>query len=187
MSDKTIARRYAQALFVLAREKDQIKKVGEDFGLVYGVIQENEELKKVIQHQMLDREAKKKIVSEIFGKRVSRTMLNFLLLVIDKRRERYLGEIYEEFLNYYHQALNIMYAEVQAAFDLSEPQAKSLKDKLSSITGKDVRLDKKVVPALLGGLIVKINDRVYDGSVAGRLKDLKEYLSRAETRQIGVS
>lgn len=187
MSEKMIARRYAQALFTLAQKKEMLEKVRKDLLLIKKTVRTSQKLQTFVNHHLIAKEAKKEVFKKIFAKDLSQITMNFLFLLTDKRREKHLLDILEEFIAYYNEVKNLLYVEVRSARKLTDAQIKVISGKLSDITEKDVRLNAKTDPDLIGGIVVKFNDRVYDGSVAGRLAALKESLRHADTRQIGVN
>jgi F-type H+-transporting ATPase subunit delta len=180
MSDKSVARRYAQALFELGQEKDLLDEIQKDLKLVINVIAENEELKKVVEHQLIMAEDKQEIFKEIFADKVNPITLNFLLLVIQKRREFYLQSMYEQFLEYLDEFRGIEEARVKSAVQLSDDIRKSLEKQLEKVTGKKIRLKTEVDPEILGGLTVRIGDKVIDGSIKTRLNLLQKHLRQTE-------
>jgi F-type H+-transporting ATPase subunit delta len=165
-----VARRYADALLKAARESDQVDQVLSDWELVMSFLKQDPRLGEMLRHQRLSTCCKRDIVRELWGDRVSRLFLGFLELIIDKRRERYLADIYEVFTGKVRQLRNIAIAEVRTAFTLDEQSQSDLVKALSKLTGKQIELRVSVVPELIGGLAVKIGDRVIDGSAVKRLQ-----------------
>lgn len=186
MSDLTIARRYAQALFELARERNLLETVQDDLARVMRGVQESGELKRMLADQLVPAAEKKSVFRKVFGPVVAKETMNFLLLVLDKRRERFLEDMHREFLAFVNDARNIVEAEVRSAVPLSAGELQALQGRLAQASGKEVRLSNRVDPALVGGLVVKIGDRIYDGSVKRRLGDLRQRLRQADFREIGV-
>src|SRR5690606_9930049 len=103
--------------------------------------------------------------------------LDFLGVVLEKRREGYLEEIIRSFQREMERFGGIMEAEVRTAVELLEEARKSLTETLAGATGKEVRMNVRVDPELLAGAGVKIGDKVIDGSLATRLKKLQAELS----------
>ena len=180
MSAKSIARRYAQALFELGQELALLDEIQKDLQLVVNVLAQNRELTRVMEHQLIMAQDKGEIFKELFSGRVNPTTLHFLLLVIRKKREYFLDNIYEQFLKYCDEFRGIQEAHVQAAVQLSPEIQGSLERELAKVTGKKVRLQVEVTPAILGGLAVKIGDRVLDGSLKTRLNLLQKHLGQSE-------
>jgi F-type H+-transporting ATPase subunit delta len=112
---------------------------------------------------------------------------NFLLLLVDKRREAALPAIIAEYRNLANEARNIAEAEVITAMPLTDAEHKALAVKLSAVTGKNMVLKTQLDTSILGGVIVKIGDKLIDGSVARQLRMLKATLLTTEVTKIGVT
>lgn len=186
MLENAVSRRYAQAFFALAQETNNIDKYESELQTVVNAINENQELKKVMEHQLVSPDEKKNIINSVFAQEISEQTMNFLDVVVDKYRAAYIPGIYEEFVAYANATRNTIDARVKSAVELSESDLETIKDKLSAATGKTVRLQSEVDPSLIGGVVVRIGDRVVDGSLTGRLEKLKEDLLKFEVKEIGV-
>jgi len=186
MLENAVARRYAQAFFAIAQERDLVDKLEAELKTVVDTVNENKELKLVIDHQLISPEEKKAIVDKIFSQEVSEITVNFLDVVIDKYRASYIPAIYEEFVTYANNARNMADALVKTSTTLSDADLAIIKEKLAAVTGKTIRLQSEVDPGLIGGVVVRIGDKVIDGSIAGRLEKLKENLLQTEVKEIGV-
>lgn len=186
MLENVVARRYSQAFFAIAQEQSSLDRLEEELKTVVNTINDNKELKRVMDHQLVSPEEKKAIIEKIFSGEISETTLNFLDVVIDKYRATYIPAIYEEFVSYANAARNMVDASVKAATELSDADLENIKARLSAVTGKTVRLQSKSDPSLIGGVVVRIGDKVIDGSITGRLDKLKENLLQIEVKEIGV-
>lgn len=176
MIQNVVARRYADALLKAARESDQVDRVLSDWELVMSFLEQDPRLGEMLRHQRLSIRRKREIVRALWADRVSRLFLGFLELIIDKRRERFLADIYEVFTGKVRQFRNIAIAEVRTAFALDERTESDLIKALSKLTGKQIELRVSLCPELIGGLAVKIGDRVIDGSAVKRLQLLGAHL-----------
>ncbi|MFZ5641406.1 MAG: F0F1 ATP synthase subunit delta [Bacillota bacterium] len=186
MIENAVARRYAQAFFAIAREKNQLDQLEKELQQVVETINSNSELKILMNHQLVDPRDKKAMVNEVFSGALSETTVNFLNFVIDKYRITYLQEIYEAFVVYANEARNIADAQVRSAAALSDEDLKALEQRLVKVTGKNIRLSNEVDPSLIGGVVVRIGDKVIDGSLFRRLGRLKENLMQIQVKEIGV-
>ena len=180
MSDKAVARRYAQALFELAREKSVLDEVKTELAQVVTLIKENGELKAIIQHKLLPPEQKQELFRKVFSGKISDLLLNFLLLTTQKRREGALEAIYEQFVQYANEAQNLLEAEVEAAVELSSEELENIRQALEMKTGKQIEIHQRIQPNLKGGVRVRMGDTVFDGSVTMRLDLLKQRLMHVE-------
>ncbi|NPV90706.1 MAG: F0F1 ATP synthase subunit delta [Firmicutes bacterium] len=179
---KSVARRYAAAFFKLASEAGQLDEMENQLQIVVDALAANRELKKVFYHKMIKEKDKKEVVKAVFEGRIQPTTMNFLFLLIDKQRENYLELVFQQYVLFANQARNIMDAGVVSAIELSPADVKDLQARLSTITGKNVRLRTEVDPKILGGLVVRVGDRVIDGSVTKRLQMLKSNMIKAQLR-----
>jgi len=173
-----IAHRYAQALFDIAVQEN-LDRVEAELQELTQCVDQNPEVAHVLYHPHISLTEKKEIMNKIFADQLSVTVRNFLNLLIDRRRQNYLAEITQEFSRLADEARNIVEAQVYSAVPLSEAQEARLKEQLMRMTGKNVRMIKEVCPELIGGVRVKIGDRVIDGTVAYKLKQMRQSLRHA--------
>jgi F-type H+-transporting ATPase subunit delta len=176
MSNRSLARRYAQALFLSSQEKNLLDEVEAELKMVVESIRGSEDLSKIIDRELIPAEEKKALMVKVFSGKISSQTMNFIKLVLDKKREKHLQEILSEFTALADTARNMLEAEVTTAAELSPQQQELLIKGLSSHTGKEVRLKINVDPSLLGGVMIKIGDKVYDGSARQQLQSLRERL-----------
>jgi F-type H+-transporting ATPase subunit delta len=186
MINNTIARRYARAIFDIAREQNGIEKFSRDLKSIVDLIEENPDMRKIVYGRLVPVEAKKEIIREILPGDTDRMLVNFLFLILDKGREQYLTGIFEAYDRLAAEEKMIIPAEVTSAIPLTEEQVAKLESKLSGLTGKSVKVKINVEPALMGGITVRIGDTVYDGSIAKKLDLLNEHLQHDTVGKIGV-
>jgi F-type H+-transporting ATPase subunit delta len=186
MIENAVARRYAQAFFSIAREKNLIDQLEQELQQVVETINSNGELRILMYHQLVAPQDKKAMIAQVFSGDVSETTLNFLYFIIDKYRISYLQEIYGAFVVYANEARNIADAQVRSANALSDEEIKAIEQNLVKATGKNIRLSNEVDPNLIGGVVVRIGDKVIDGSIRRRLGRLKENLMQIQVKEIGV-
>lgn len=186
MIENAVARRYAQAFFAIASEKNLIDQLEQELQQVVETIKSNNELRILMDHQLVAPQDKKAMVEQVFSGAISETTLHFLDFIIDKYRITYLQGIYEAFIVYANEARNIADAQVKSAATLSDDEIKAIEQNLVKVTGKNVRLSNEVDPSLIGGVVVRIGDKVIDGSIHRRLDRLKENLMQIQVKEIGV-
>ena len=176
MNNRSLARRYAQALFLSSQEKDLLDQVEVELKMVVGTIEGSSELAQIVGRDLIPPEEKKKIVEKLFSGKISSQTMNFMKLVFNKRREKHLQEMLVEYVVLADTARNMLEAEVKTAAELSPQQQEAVKRGLSAFSGKEVRLKIEVDPSLLGGLMIKIGDKVYDGSARRQLQSMRKRL-----------
>ncbi|MHB0998985.1 MAG: ATP synthase F1 subunit delta [Armatimonadota bacterium] len=172
----SLARRYAGALFETAREADIIDKVESDLGLMTYTMQSMPSLAETVNHPLIPADRKKNIVREVFGSNVQSITLDFLCLLIDRRREEILEDAEYEYIQIANNYRGVVEANVTSAVALTEDEQTRLRAKLEGLTGKKIELQIQEDKDLIGGLVVKIGDTVIDGSVKGYLAALKDRL-----------
>jgi F-type H+-transporting ATPase subunit delta len=172
----SLARRYAAALFDAAKDADIIDKVESDLGLLTYSLQTMPRLKEMMMHPLIPAARKKHLAAEIFAAEIDTLTLNFLGLLIDKRREAVIEDIESEYVQLADLFRGIIAVTVTSAVTLTHDEQSRLKTKLEGLTGKKVELDLAEDPSIMGGLIVRIGDTVIDGSVTGYLAALKDQL-----------
>ncbi|MFZ5813738.1 MAG: F0F1 ATP synthase subunit delta [Bacillota bacterium] len=182
MLNQAVARRYARALFDLAQEKGQLDQVAKELELVAAMIQTDGYLRAVMNDVLISPNQKHSLVTKVFGGKVSPLVLNFLYVVVRKRREAHLPEMYRAFMDLANEAQGVVEVEVRSAFELPEETVKNLEGKLVAKLGKRVKFQTQVAPELIGGLVVRVGDTLMDGSVRTRLRRMRERLisSKAE-------
>ncbi len=181
MLDKSIATTYVNALLEIAVKKGQFEQIEKDLALVSEVISKHGKLKKTLFHPSITRNEKKKLIRKIFGASVSDLMVNFLNLLVDRRRQgilEFLPLIYKETVD---ASKGVIKARVTTVTPLNESQMHGLKKRLDEITGKKVEIEVVLDPQILGGILVRVGNRMIDRSVAGRLKNLKARLMELRT------
>lgn len=187
MLTNQLAAKYAQAIYELAAESNMLDQVETELKLVENTIDTYSELSTLIYHPRVLAKAKKETIHKIFSQEIAEFVLKFLMLLVDKRRETVLPAIIREYIKLANEARNIVEAEVTTAMPLESDQHTALINKLASVTGKTIILKTQIDKAIIGGVIVKIGDKLIDGSVARQLEVLKSALLNTEVTGIGVT
>ena len=173
MKADSVVKGYAEALFHVAKSEDSIEVVEDELYRLKEVLQKNAELREFLSNLRIAPEGKKKAVMEIFGKDVSSITLHHLNLVIDQARQRKLLPIIEEFFALAAAAREKVTAEVITSIPLSEEMAEKLRRALTKATKKQVFLKPRVDPSILGGAIVRVENKIIDGSLRRRLERMR--------------
>ena len=172
MIKSQVGRRYSKAIFDIAEEKKQVKEIYELLNSAMVLYRTDKEFKNFIRNPLISNEEKKLVLNEIFGKDNSDN-LNILLYILDKGRINCIKYIVAEYLKIYYRKNRIL--DVRATFtkELTEEQKKKLIDKLSQKTGKEINLEIKIDKNILGGGIIRIGDKIIDGSIRRELDNWK--------------
>jgi len=173
------ARRYAKALFELARQEGQPAPVREGLGRMDEMIRVQPELRDLCRSPRYHPEEKKRVLESLAGRIGSPPLLKrFMDLLIQKNRLGQLPEITKVFGLLVDEAEGVEHVRVRAARPLSKEQESGLKRELGVILKRDVDLIVESDPSLLGGMVIYAGSRVYDGSVRGQLQGLRRELAK---------
>jgi F-type H+-transporting ATPase subunit delta len=171
-----VARRYAQAAFEVARERGHVDRWLAELERLVGLL-DGTEAGAFLAAPQVPFEAKQEFVEQILDDFLPEVR-NFVLLLTRRRRIRLLPRIYEEFGRLANEYRGIVVAEVTSAVPLDDADKAVIIRQLSELTGRRVILRTQVDPAILGGLIVRMGDKLIDGSLRTRLERLRETLTR---------
>lgn len=169
----TVARNYAETLLTLARRAEDVPGWGRMLQEVVDATNADPRLRLFLESPRIAAERKSEALARAFQDRFPRVFVRFLQAVIGKGRQRLLGEIAAEYQALVDEAEGRMHAQVTLAQAPSEADRASIAASLSRTFGKQVVPHVVVNPAILGGVVVKVGDRVIDGSVRRRLASLR--------------
>lgn len=180
MIAQQVAQKYARALFMAAKGRNLIDKAYDQFEVLRQVIQKDRALLDFLTAPHVTDQQKLELVNKVFGTRLEKLFLEFLLVLMDKHRVQHLPDIIDAFERLVETEKGIVRASVVTAIALSGDEERNVTARLESRTGKKVKLEKRVDPAILGGMIVIIDDEIIDGSVRHGLKQMREQLSKVK-------
>ena len=166
-------KRYAQALYDVAASKDRVEKYIEDLTQIVKVIDESADFQRVIKHPEISTKEKKKFFINLFKGKIDEDLLTFLLILVEKDRILFLKEKLVELKKIDLENRETVIARVRTVQPLKDYQKEALIEKLKKKYGKKVELEETVDPDVLGGILIKVNDDLIDGSVRTSLEDLK--------------
>jgi F-type H+-transporting ATPase subunit delta len=171
------ARRYAKALYELAAESKQVDKVRADLADLAKTFETNAELRALVENPAFTPDVKKKAIGAI-AQRMSASPLvvSTLKLLVDRRRVGAIGELSEAFATIAERRSGRIRAEIITAAPLPDAYYAQLEKTLSEVTGRQVTIQKRTDPSIIGGVVARVGDTVFDGSIANRLKDLRTQL-----------
>lgn len=177
MIASSVAKRYARALFSLAQDGNQVDATSRALTAFAEAWGTSTELRAVFENPAHGLEVRKKVVVAL-AQRVgaSPMLVNTFQLLTERNRLGFVGEIADAFRALAESGAGVLRAEIITASDLPEAYFARLEKTLADATGKKVVLVRKKDPALLGGVVTKIGDRVYDGSLRARLFDLRSQM-----------
>lgn len=175
-----ISVRYATALFELALEKDCIDKYSTEITLMRDAVAKDSEILRILNHPQIGSEEKLKILTSAFEGKVSADIMGLINIVFRKNRETELVDILNKYLDMAEKHKGIVYAAVESAVPLKASVIDEIKIKLSNKLNKQVIVEAKVVPQLIGGIRISVEGHVIDSTIKTQLSELKGKL--IETR-----
>lgn len=175
-----VAKRYAKALFEVAKEQEIIGVVEQELRSIVEIVGQNVDFTKLLQHPNVGTTAKIGMIKEVFGGRVSEAVFNTLQLLLENGRQSVLAELLDAYVSIANEALGQANAIVYSPFPLSEAEANKVSEKFNQLTGKKIRLEHVIDASLIGGFQVRIGDRLYDGSLSGKLARLEKAMKQTQ-------
>lgn len=178
MSNAIVAKRYAVALFKIAKEKHVLELFEEELRLVKNVFETNAELHSFLSQPNISKEQKKAVLSNVFSS-LSESILNTLCILVDNKRIDILSNIANEYVTLANEERNVADATVYSIRPLSEDEKVAIAESFAKKTEKDaIRIQNVVDAELLGGIKVRIGNRIYDGSLQGKLARIQRELMK---------
>ena len=178
MRETRIAKPYAQALYSAATEQDILDQIVTDVNQILQLTQDSEDFDQFLTNPILSPQFKSEMFQQLLSETVHPLTLNFLLLLALKQRERSLVAILQMFLEIVDLQAGRVVAQVTSAVPLTEAQKTNLSQQLSDYSGAEVRLELSEDAAIQGGVIVRLGDTVFDGSIASQLQRMRTLLAR---------
>jgi F-type H+-transporting ATPase subunit delta len=175
-----VSGRYATALFELARDEKSIDAVKADLDRFDGMLNDSADLKRLVLSPVFSADAQSRALAAVLDKAgITGISANFLKVLIANRRLFAVAEVIRAFRALVAKFKGEATADVTVAEDLSDKNLDALKSALKSVTGKDVTLNVKVDPSIIGGLVVKLGSRMVDSSLRTKLNSIKHAMKEA--------
>lgn len=174
---KLVSKTYGDALFAVAMEEDRLDEFFETAKDLSDILRANEEFGKLMNHPKIVKEEKIKIVEEVFGNKVLGEILSLMKLMVTKGRASEMLSVFDYFVNLVKEEKKIGKADVTTAIALNENQRKQVEEKLLETTDyQSFEMQYHVDKSIIGGMVIRIGDRVVDSSVKTKLQDLTREL-----------
>lgn len=182
---KLVSGTYGEALFELAKENQAIDTMLEEVTFVKDVLASNEDLNKLLNHPQITKEEKVTVIENIFKGVVSDEITGLLVIIMEKGRFNELVAIFDYFIARVREDKNIGVAYITSAVNLSDKQKEKLERKLLTTTKyQKFEMNYIVDSSLIGGLIIRIGDRVVDSSIKSRLAHLVKDLQKVQLETV---
>lgn len=180
MRDETVSRSYAETLFELAKKHDAIEEYGRALATVADLLDSDAHFRVFLETPRIPDDERKAVVRKVFSSTLPKNVVNFILVTIDKRRQRLLRSISREYSLLLDEFLGREHVEVTLARKADDATRTLVAERLSNMLGKTAIPHFRVKPEIIGGLVVRTTDTIYDGSVRRRLEGLRRRLLHAE-------
>ncbi len=172
-----VSKRYAKALIDLATQEGIVDQIERNFGKTVQTIVQTRNLRNFFFNPVYKSDEKMKLLDMVVKEMaISGLLKKFLEMLIEKDRFPEIQEIYKEYVRLSDQLNNRAEAEITSAAALNDEDKKKLQSRLETLTGKNIYLNIKQDPTLIGGVITRIGSIVYDGSIKSQLAKLKEQI-----------
>ena len=172
-----IAKRYAKAFFDIAGEEGNYENYYDELKSFSSILEESKKLEDFLSDPVFEQADKKAVVEEVLKRvDISNMTANFLKLLLDKRRIDILSDIESCYREYMDKALKKVRANVKTAFPLTAELSESIMNSLEKTAGKKVDMTIEEDSSLLGGVVVRVGDIIYDGSIKTQLNNIKSLL-----------
>lgn len=170
---------YAEALMSLAQSQDLTDQIGQDVDSILTLLRESEELRQFLASPLVKAEPKKAVLRQVGGE-VHPFVLNFLMLLVDRRRIFFLQGICKQYQALLRKLNQTVLAEVVSTVELTEEQQQTITQKVQQMTGGErVELETSIDPDLIGGVIIKVGSQILDASIRGQLRRITNSLMRS--------
>ena len=174
---KLVSKTYGDALFELAKEQDKMDELAKEVKAVQTVLAQNPEFSKLMNHPKVGKDEKLQVVKEVFETRADKELVGFLRLIVEKDRYADIDAILAYFIDRVKEEKGIGVAYVTSAVILSEIQKKFVEEKLIETTKfKEMEMNFAIDETLIGGLVIRIGDKVVDSSIKTKLNELTKQL-----------
>lgn len=177
MKGTRVAQRYAKSLLGLAIERNQLEDAKNEMALIQDTIIASKELQALLASPIINTDKKVAILNEVFAGKIGELTFGFMKIITEKRRESLLQEIAQAFVAQYNKEKGIHVATITAASPLDENTRKALTDKIQSVTGGTVQIIEEVNPDLIGGFVLHVDNKQFNGSLAHQIKQLRREFS----------
>lgn len=174
--DELIGKRYGTALFELAQENGQLSQLKEEIILVTESLMKSEEYFEVINHPKISLDEKIKLTESILEGKVSHDLLGLIILVLQKGRQNALTAIFQYCLDAISEFEGFVKALITSSHMLGSEQKQAIEKHLSQMTNKKIDAQYKVDLSLIGGLTIRIGDKIVDNSIKGKIHQMSREL-----------
>lgn len=167
---------YAKALFDAALELNKMEEINHDIHFIEEVFKSEAQLIQVLSHPHIKKGEKKSLIQNIFKDNISEYALNFLYILIDKRREKNLSHIIKEFEDLYDHHIGILRVVAVTAIEMEDKSKEKLTETLKRKFNKEIVLTNEVDKSILGGVLLRIDNKLIDTTIISQLRSMESYI-----------
>ena len=182
MAELTVDMTYGTALYEAASELSKTEQIAEEAAQVLAVMEQEPDLRAFVNYPAISAEEKKKALQNIFGGQICDELLNFMFVLIDKRR---MGQ-FQRIIRVYNDLLNheegIAYGVVYSAAPLDEGRLREIEEQTSKLLQENVKLDNEIDPDLIAGIKVLVEGKIIDASLRKRFDELASQMNISQGR-----
>jgi F-type H+-transporting ATPase subunit delta len=182
MNESIITVRYAKAFFSLTKEKGLLDTIKPDIESIMGVCNESAEFIFLVESPVVKTSKKIKLISEIFSDQVHELTLKFLILITENKRESYIPDVCRNFLSLSRKDMGIKTAVLTTATELSVATIEKVKRIMGKELDSKIELTSKINPEIIGGLIIRVDDKQIDASMATQLNKIRAAFLETEIK-----
>jgi F-type H+-transporting ATPase subunit delta len=175
MAVGNVGRRYAQAVFDIAKQKNKLDDWANDLSLMAQAIAQRDALR-FLENPKVSRAKKMTFVRETLQNKISPEIYNLAVLLVQRGRQVQAGVVEQEYTNLLNKLRGIETAYVTTAVEMTAQEETAVKARLNQITGKQVTIKKEIDPSIIGGVVARVGDTLIDGSIKSRLESLRKAL-----------
>ncbi len=176
--DRKAAARYARALLRLAEQAGNVEQVQADLDLVAAILEQEPQIARALDHPLLTPAQKKDLLRRALEDHLQPVTLDYLEMLIDKRRTKLLPAIRDVFRSTYEDHLGVVPAQVASAVPLSATELASVRRSLQRLFGAQPIITTEIDPEIIGGVRARVRNTVIDGTIRGALGKMRDYLER---------
>ena len=179
MIDRKIARRYAKALLIIAKRESRVRELGDELSALLLLMEKVKRFWEVVNNPIHSLERRKGVLSEVSrATGMSPPLAGLLRLLLEKDRLKYLPLIISLYHEMADETMGRIRAIVRSAMELTSEETERIRERLASVTGKEVIVETVQDSSLIGGMVTKIGGVVLDGSLKTQLERMRESLAK---------
>jgi F-type H+-transporting ATPase subunit delta len=172
-----VIRGYAEAMYSIAEAEGELETVEEQVYAFAKMAERQAKVREALIDPALPNENKRNLIGEVLGERANPVAVNLLGMLVEQGRARDIGRIAESLAEVAAERRQQVLAEVRSAVPLTDAQRRRLAEALSAATGRTVEVKVVVDPDLVGGVVARVGDVIFDGSIRSRLDEAKQHLT----------